>query len=423
MAFNKAKMLEMLERLRHDKEKYAEFISLYCLSRSIKTGNDWDRIMALTPVNSVLNLVIEQTRKGTDFPHQIAFFGVLHYLAGYLLTREIHIDLDGQKIYPDIWNIVLAPSGSGKSTVESFISKLFCDVDLKKLEPFTTAKAYVQNLAETPKGLLVKDEFAQLLAGMEQQTYLLELKEYFLKTYDNADISRTTGKDSIVAEEPAISIYGSTVDRTFTKYISEEMLLDGFAQRFNYVFCEERDKKKALLRHNQGIEAIRDELNKTIGTIEHLKFYLSDKAIKEFEKLFHQNYNQFKGISYSFFRRTQFKTLKYALLYHVLLNKSSNMIDEEDIRWADRITFTHFVDLKKMLDMYDENEAHSIIDRAIELKDKFKEQGKQFTPRDITKYLKGKVKNIAEAKLLHSLVMDIEKVKEQHDPNEVSALN
>jgi hypothetical protein len=99
------------------------------------------------------------------------------------------------------------------------------------------------------------------------------------------------------------------------------------------------------------------------------------------------------------------------------------MIDEEDIRWADRITFTHFVDLKKMLDMYDENEAHSIIDRAIELKDKFKEQGKQFTARDITKYLKGKVKNIAEAKLLHSLVMDIEKVKEQHDPNEVSGLN
>lgn len=423
MAFNRAKMIEMLAKIQHDKEKYAEFISLYCLSRSIKTGNDWDRIMALTPVNSVLNLVIEQTRKGTDFPHQIAFFGVLHYLAGYLLSKEIHIDLHGQKIYPDIWNIILAPSGSGKSTVESFISKLFADVDLKKLEPFTTAKAYVQNLAQTPKGLLVKDEFAQLLAGMEQQTYLLELKDYFLKTYDNADISRTTGKDSTVAHEPAISIYGSTVDRTFTKYITEEMLLDGFAQRFNYVFCEERDKKKALLRHNQGIEIIKDELNRTIGNIEHLKFYLSDRAITEFEKLFHQNYNQFKGISYSFFRRTQFKTLKYALLYHVLLNKSSNMIDEEDIRWADRITFTHFVDLKKMLDMYDENEAHSIIDRAIELKEKFKQQNKPFTPRDITKYLKGKIKNIAEAKLLHSLVLDIEKVEEKHDSEDASALN
>lgn len=414
MAFNRKNMLEILERMRNDKEKYAEFISLYCLSRGVKTGNDWDRIMALTPVNSALNLVIEHLRKRTDFPHQVAFFGVLHYLAGYLLSKDIHIDLNGQKIYPDIWSIILAPSGSGKSTVESFISKLFADVDLKKVEPFTTAKAYLQNLSLTPKGILIRDEFAQLLAGMEQQSYLQELKDYFLRTYDNAEISRTTGREKITVEEPAISIYGSTVDRTFKNYINEEMLLDGFAQRFNYVFCEARKDKKALLTHNEGLNELKEEFEKTINNISHLKYYLSSQAIREYEKLFYLNLEKFPGISYSFFRRTHFKTIKYALLYHILLNKTSNEIDAEDIKWGDRITFTHFIDLKKLLDMYDEEEAHNIIDRAIELKEKFKAQGKPFTPRDITKYLKGKIKNIAEAKVLYNLVLDIEKQELQY---------
>lgn len=413
-AFTHKTIIDRLNKIKLDKDKYADFISLYCLSRSIKTGNDWDRIMALTPPNSVLNLVIEQTRKGTDFPHQVGFFGVLHYLAGYLLSKDIHIDLDGQKIYPDIWNIILAPSGSGKSTVENFISKLFVDVELKKLEPFATAKAYVQNLSNCPKGLLVKDEFAQLLAGMEQQTYLAELKDYFLKTYDNATITRTTGKEKLEAVEPAISIYGSTVDRTFTKYVTDEMLLDGFAQRFNYVFCEDRPNKKAMLTHNKGIEQIKEELSNTLNSIHHLKYKLSKKAIKKYEELFYLNLDQFKGISYSFFRRTFFKTLKYALLYHILLKKTSEEIDEEDIIWAERITYTHFVDLSKMLAMYDENEVHNIIDRAIELKEKFKQQNKTFTPRDLTLYLKGKVKNIAEAKTLYSLVLDIERLEKSN---------
>lgn len=415
MAFGKKHMTDIIKKLKENEESYANFISLYCLTRSIRTGNDWERIMALTPPNSVLNLVIEHLRKGSDFPHQVAFFGILHYLAGYLLSKDIHIDLDGQKIYPDIWSIILAPSGSGKSTVENFISKLFADVEIKKVEPFTTAKAYLQSLNQTPKGILIKDEFAQLLAGMDQQTYLMELKEYFLKTYDNADLVRTTGKEKIQVKEPAISIYGSTVDKTFSKYVTDEMLLDGFAQRFNYIFCEERPKKKAILSHNKNLDEIKNELINTLDKIEHLKYFLSPKAIRKYEKLFESNYEQFRGISYSFFRRTHFKTIKYALLYHILMKKTSNEIDDEDIVWADRITFTHLIDIKKMLDSYDEKEAYNIIDRAVELKDRFKEQGKAFTPRDLVLYLKGKVKNITEAKVLYSLVMDIEKSELKHD--------
>lgn len=410
-AFTQKTAIEYLNKIKLNKDKYAEFLSLYCLSRSINTGNDWDRIMALTPVNSVLNLVIEQTRKGTDFPHQIGFFGILHYIAGYLLSKEVHLDLDGQVVYPDIWNIILAPSGSGKSTVESFISKLFADVELKKVEPFSTSKSFVQNLSVCPKGLLVKDEFAQLLAGMEQQTYLAELKEYFLKVYDNDTITRTTGKEKIEAVDPAISIYASTVDRTFTKYITDEMLLDGFAQRFNYIFCEERPDKKSFLTHNRGIEKIKDALEETIDSIHHLKYKISKKAEKKYDELFYLNLEKFKSIPYSFFRRTFWKTMKYALIYHILLKKTSDEIDEEDVSWAERITFTHFLDLNKILNMYDENAAHVIIDKAIDLKNRFKEQGKPFTARDITKYLKTHVKNIAEAKVLHSLVLDIEKTE------------
>lgn len=421
MAFGKQKLLELIaknQKSEKDKERYAEFISLYCYSRG-KGSTDWDRIMALTPPNSTLNVVLEAMRKGTDFPHQIAFFGVLHYLAGILLTKEIHIDYFGQKIYPDIWSIVLAPSGSGKSTVEKFISNVFeeLNVDLAKVEDFATAKAFLQSLAKTPKGLLVKDEFAQLLNGMEKQTYLAELKDYFLKTYDNADISRTTGSDKedigpIQVHEPAISVYGSTVDSTISKYITTEMLLDGFAQRFNFIFCDTRTDKKAFLKHNTYKNEIVESFKETINGIEHSVYKLSPKAEKKYEELFFTNLKTFDGINYSFFRRTSFKTIKYALLYHILLQKPSEFIDEEDIIWADRITFTHFCDIRKLLNMYDEQEAFNLIDKAIDLKQRLEGKGKVFSAREITQYIKGT--KIAEAKILAQLVNDIVKQEEEN---------
>lgn len=415
MAFGKEKLMEMIANMQKDEEakkRYAEFLSLYCLSRG-KANTDWERIMALTPPKSVLNVVLEAMRKGTDFPHQIAFFGVLHYLAGILLTEEIHIDYYGQKIYPDIWSIILAPSGSGKSTVEKFISNIFdaLDVNLAKMEDFATAKAYLQSLAKTPKGLLVKDEFAQLLNGMEKQTYLAELKDYFLKTYDNATITRSIGSDSdeskpISVEEPAISVYGSTVDSTISKYITTEMLLDGFAQRFNFIFCDTRNDKKPFLKHNTYKNEIVESFRETIESIEHKKYTLSPKAEKKYEELFLSNLKQFEGISYSFFRRTSFKTIKYALLYHILLQKPSDLIDEEDIIWADRITFTHLLDIKKLLHMYDEQEAFNLIDKAIELKERLESRGQVFNAREITRYIK-KVNKIQEARVLAQLVDDI----------------
>lgn len=417
MAFTNKSIMEQIKKASENKESYTNFISLYCLQRGVKTNNDWDRIMALSPVNSFLNQIIEVFRTETDFPHQIAFFGTLHYLAGFLLSKEIHIDLDGQKVFPDIWNIILAPSGSGKSAVESFIKKLVSDEDIKKLEEFSTAKAYINELSKIPKGLLVKDEWAQLLKGMETQTYLAELKEYFLKTYDNADISRTTGNDSITAFEPALSIYGSTVDTTFTKYVSQEMLLDGFAQRFNYVFCETREIKKPLLTHNKFLQDLKLKFKETIDSVHHIKYFMSEGATREYKKLFQKNLESFEGVSYSFFRRTHFKTIKYALLYHVLMKKENNIIDEEDIKWADRITYTHFVDLKTLLDMYDEEAVHNVIDRAMELKVRLESKGKIFNAREITKYLKGKVKNMAEAKLLYELVLNIEKQSKENLKN------
>ncbi len=314
MAFTHKTAHSIFSKIQQDREKYSEFISLFCLHRGIRTGNDWDRIMALSPVGSPLDLIVKANRAGTDFPHQIAFFGLLHYLAGFLLSKEVHIDLWGQKVYPDIWSIVLAPSGSGKSSMETFLSKVFEAVEIKEVEPFSTAKAFVSSIAKTPKGLLVKDEFAQLLKNMEQQSYLAELKEYFLKAYDNANITRTTGKEKIEAKEPAISVYGSTVDETFTKYVSAEMLCDGFAQRFNYIYCEPRKDKKPFLSHHKYLDQLRDRMIEITNDIPHLKYKLSEKAIKKYEELFHLNLEQFEGIKYSFFRRTHFKTLNQCSL-------------------------------------------------------------------------------------------------------------
>jgi hypothetical protein len=409
------KFKEIKEMKTNSAEKYANYLSVYCLSRGFgDRKTDWSNIMALSPPTSVLNLIIEHMREKSDFPHQIAFFGVLHFLAGHLLSHEIHIDWHGQKVYPDIWSIILAPSGSGKSSVESFLNKLFSEFDIAKVEPFSTAKSYLNNLSATPKGLLIKDEFAQLLLGMEKQTYLMELKDYFLTTYDNGRIVRATDKGTIEVNEPAISIYGSTVDSTFSTYISQEMLQDGFAQRFNYVYCETRSDKKALLTINQDIDHIKDAFRKSLENIHHRKYFLSDEAEAKYKELYHINVKMFPGIPYSFFRRTQWKGIKYALLYHVLLNKTSEQIDAEDIIWADRITFSHLIDLNKMLSVYDNSDFSKLIDDVIKLKAKFDDDGRVLKANLVPSYLKNRVKNTNEARLLLDIVSDIEAEREKN---------
>lgn len=415
MAYDKKAIKEVLDRLNKDRAYYDGLKDLFSVSNGISKIKEWEKFEAITPPGSLIDALIQEIKYNTDFPYEIAYYGTLHYLSAYLLTKDIKIDVLGNKLNCDIWTILLAESGEGKTACQKTLRSLFEEqgkLKITQIEDFTSAAKFVEVLQNTPKGLWVKDEFAQFLNALQTQTYLSEAKGYLLKTYDNDEIVRSTKKDTIRIKEPAISVFGSTVPDTITKYISEEMLKDGFAQRFNYVYCNKRNIEKPLFKKIINNEFVQ-RLNKTLSLINTSEYILGDEAVKTYERLYFKNREIFCTMSKSFFKRTQFKAIKYATLFHILQYKENNILDSEDVEYGNRLVFAHLYDLNRLFDSYGYQSLNSILQKCLDIAYDLKQKNRRFTARNILAAFPTLFKTSTEVKNILQFVNEV--IKEQEE--------
>src|SRR5690606_29605364 len=144
----------------------------------------------------------------------------------------------------ELWTIILAPSGSGKSLSHHAIEK---SAPVRSEFPETASAArFIEALSEQSPALWFQDEIAQILKQIENPASPLgEMKSYLLRTYDNAPVERSTLKGSVRVERPVLGILGLNTPESFQKALSPESLLDGFAQRFGFVWAE-RDPSRPM---------------------------------------------------------------------------------------------------------------------------------------------------------------------------------
>ena len=98
---------------------------------------------------------------------------------------------------------------------------------------------------------------------MKTQSYLEELKDYLLKSYDNKTISRKTLKHEIIVENPALVLFGLSVYSTFLQNVSLEDMLDGFAQRPSYVIAKNDQERPELSVALYPFNLLRDTVKKS----------------------------------------------------------------------------------------------------------------------------------------------------------------
>lgn len=359
--------------------------NIRALIQSRPISQSWRGLIA-TPPGSLLYRVVQLFNEYTDFPLELPFFQMVHFLSGYLLSRNVSIKFAGKEIRPDCWTVLLAESGSGKTETKKFL-EMATTPDVQIMPESTSALKFIQDLAENNKSLLIMDEFAQTLKRMETQSYAQELKEYFLKLYDGHEISRRTGKTEIVVRDPALTILGMNVPESFLKNVSAESMLDGFAQRFSYVIAHRdpnRDPRNFPVYHlfehiSQAVEAWRE-----VKSLElHKQYRVSKKAeqayIDAYKLLFPAN----NSVPVSFFRRIMWRSVRYALIYHIVLLKDSDEIDAADMEWAAALTMMHIEDARQLLGSYGLSEFETIIRKAERLRDNFRVVGKSMTIRDL----------------------------------------
>ena len=112
-----------------------------------------------------------------------------------------------------------------------------------------------------------------------------------------------------------------------------------------------------------------------------------------------------EGITADFVRRIEFRAFKYSMVYHFLLGKENNVIDEQDVNWAVRLAMLHLSDLRHILNNVEHAELNELLRRAENLRLKF---GDKLQPRHLLMYLHRQLHGMQSAEALFSLLEDKE---------------
>jgi len=317
----------------------------------------------------------------------------------------VKINFVGQTVKPDLWLVLLAESGAGKSFVKSTLKNHITDIDSIP-EPGSSAK-FVEILRDYTPGFWLRDEFGQFLYNLENQTYMSEMKDYLLRVYDQERIERNTKKETVVVENPVLTILGMSVYSVFNKYVSAESILDGFAQRFSYVIAAHdpaRPPEDFPIYDMRGYqEIIKKEWDKIWNNDIHEEYECDHDTIEAFKIAFNMLMPPKTDLPTSFFRRIMFRGVRYALIYHILLHKQSQRIDEYDMAWAGRVLALHTKDVMTILNEHNKSDLDKIINKAEEIKQKKTEKGEVVMPRDLVAGIRN-IKNVAEAKAVLSII-------------------
>jgi hypothetical protein len=343
--------------------------------------NDY-QVKYLTPNDTFIKTVTNLFSEHTDIPVKMALFVALAHVSAYLLQSGVKLEMDGSTATPDIWLALLAQSGSGKTFTNQFLQKI---APVRRFPGSSTAAKFMMDLAENNKSFWHADEFGLFLDNIENRESHQEIKEYLLKLYDGDTLRRRTKSDPIEIEDPALTIVGTTVIGTFKEYLSPDMLLGGFAQRFQYVVADEQREPVPIYTINRPevLEAGRKSWNRVCSLPLRQLYRVTPHALRAFEERYLHLFSPGETDA-SFFRRVMWRAPRYALLYHVLLRKRAAEIDAEDMEWGLRVAELHLADFGKVMNLFDMNRLATVISNAERCRDQIRKQhGREITARDL----------------------------------------
>jgi len=359
--------------------------------RNNKQEKQWRGMIAVPPT-SLLELIIKEFREKTNIPLEIPFFVFLSLLSGILLHKKIKLKIGEDRcVTPNLWTILLAESGAGKTFVSKTIEKSIKDKDkiLFQGTGIVSAAAFVSELSEKNNKLWIRDEFAQFLRAIESPTGpLSEMKDYCLRLYDHDRLERKTKKDVITVEEPSLSILGLNALGSFHKYVTAEMMMDGFSQRFQYVVAR-RDPERPMEKYLDWDVSTKgwDERWQSIQSCLQQEYTAtSELASTAVLSSFRVCFSGLGTLDESFVRRIIWAAHPYALLYHVLRRPEETRLVAEDYGWAGRLLSMHVADLSYLIGEHN----LSVVEKMVRSVEAIRQQvrakdNREITPRDIVR--------------------------------------
>ena len=375
---------------------------------SVVAAGQWPTLDACIPPGSILDDVDRMFFTGTDIPRELPFFTVLHYISAMLLQQDVQIEVEGRTTRPDFWTIALAPSGAGKTFTQNIIQEIFGH-GVKQFPEAASAAKFVECLRDNNHSLWLRDEFAQYLGAVETQSHMAQVKDFLLRTYDNNDIAHRTKEEDVVVEGPALTIFGTTPFATIKKYLSAESLVDGFAQRFAFVVAERDGRRvKPIYQTKAHLPEIQAKWAANLATQFHKVYHVDDVGIAAYEEAFYMIVDRSgsESIDESFSRRIMWRSMKYALIYHVITGKTDDVLHAEDLTYAARLAALNLRDLRRLMDQYDMPAFSDMSGKVKAFIKRRAAEGKKTSKRDVVAGVRGVGNAAAAQEMLEFLAAD-----------------
>lgn len=332
----------------------------------LRTRGRLTEVDAVSPPGSLLDAVISELRSKTDLPEELGMVVVHSLLSSALAQSGATVSWPGEQRGSEMamWHLVLAPSGAGKTLVRKLISDAL-GLELRELPEPGSARAFLNSMAElNGRTTWVRDEYGQLMRQIADGGPLGGMRDYMLRAYDHARLEVVTAKSGGVAiEHPVLSIFGATVDTTWASCIDASMLADGLLARHLFVVAQRRPLSVpryplAEMRDviQKAAEPLRDRLAATGQT-----YRISSTAAKLYDELWIETIGQVgDSVDAAYFRRVTWSAARYAVIYHLLLNKSGEEIGVDAMRWAWRMVMLHLEYVRQVLSLSDSGFAPKI---------------------------------------------------------------
>ncbi|WP_170382200.1 DUF3987 domain-containing protein [Ruegeria atlantica] len=327
--------------------------------------------------------------------------------------------MGGQDHPVKLWSVVLGPSGVGKTLAIDKITEYMTGdrhgQPAPIIESASSAARFVEDIEAKPRGLFSRDEFGQFLHQIQNIQYMEEIKDVLLRAYSGSPIERKTKETDISISNHAINILGLTVGETFSDQIRAASLVDGFAQRFNYILapkdparpttdfpiCFENDDTPEMKKRKDGI---RSAWERVVGhpDLFDAVFEFDQEAISFYKNSFKEMFNE-EEVPTSFYRRTAFSAFSYAVIFHTLAAKPGLKVEKDSMSLAIRMIGLHLEAARDLLKNYGLSELELTIQKAEKVKANCENSGKKFDNRALVSGVR-EIKNAAQARGITELM-------------------
>ncbi len=276
----------------------------------------------------------------TDTPKSFLFWGAMTTLST-VLGKDVFVDWDIRRLYPNIWSVFLAPSGFRKGTGIDIPVKLLWEIDKDLLLPsIGSEEGLTKSLAigksggrET--GFIRWQEFAKILKSWNNRGSWVASQEFFINLWDSKPFKKKLSQEEFIVGETAVSFLGACIPASFSKHFSVEDLELGFFGRVYLITCIEKEKyipiplsvsEIDIKRLVRNLEDIGDKYNNQFINRELIEEDFIKWALKIYK-------NREPGYLNAFFTRIETHAIKLAMIYEASLS-GGNSISKEAFVYA-----------------------------------------------------------------------------------------